>query len=196
MTSSSMLVLACLFFAAGAQRLELSSVHSQGRGTDQLAQLLFAHSPSAFAPSVQTAMQQSIMMTKGRRQEPIMTDKFLTRLEQSGLLSKVAEAGLLTKASQAGLIPFAEQNLPLVEKLGLLSILEFVIDFNAGTLVVAGLALIAGPPLLTALDLSGIVTVPAEFLPFAIVTGSAGAVLGVALIAVASIVSDLQTLVV
>jgi hypothetical protein len=127
----------------------------------------------------------------------------LPAVEKTGLLSFLAEAGLLTKAEKAGLFSSleaagafstAEKALPVLEKLGLLSLVQDVIETDAGTLSTAGAALIAAAPLYAALDVAGVVPTPeGALLALAVLGGLATTAAGAALLPVANIASILQS---
>jgi hypothetical protein len=126
--------------------------------------------------------------------------KLLSQVEKLGLLSTVAEKGLLSKAEDAGVLSSLESSgafstiektLPAVERLGLLSVLQGVIDNDPSGLSTTGALLALLAPTYAALDAAGIVPDPG-LLPLA-VGGLVSTAAGVALLTVANAISVLQS---
>merc|ERR1712118_80515 len=67
----------------------------------------------------------------------------------------IAELGLLSAAEDLGAFSLIEKSLPLVEKLGLLSILEEAVDIEAGLIFTGANFLIASGPTLLVLQICG-----------------------------------------
>ena len=64
--------------------------------------------------------------------------KLLTAVSELGLLSSAEEAGVFSKLEGAGAFSLIEKTLPLVEKLGLLSVLETAKEIDAGLTITLG----------------------------------------------------------
>ena len=72
-----------------------------------------------------------------------------------GLLSAAEDAGVFSKLESAGAFSLIEKSLPLVEKLGALSILEEAVDIEAGLIFTGANFLIASGPTLLVLQICG-----------------------------------------
>lgn len=110
-----------------------------------------------------------------------------------GLLSAAEDAGVFSTLENLGAFSLIEKSLPLVEKLGLLSLLEEAVDTEAGLIFTGANFLIASGPVLLVLQIcgffpqaKGIVVLP----EVAFVLGTTA--LGAALFALAFTVSVLQ----
>jgi hypothetical protein len=113
----------------------------------------------------------------------------LSAIEGTGVASYTAEAGLLSGAEQAGVFStleglgafsLIESTLPLVEKLGLLSKFEALLDVEAGLLFSLANFLIALGPVIFVLQICDLFPVPFPVpleIAFDVVTLGAGAVL-------------------
>merc|ERR1711990_1132699 len=116
-----------------------------------------------------------------------------TAIADAGLLSAAEDAGVFSKLESAGAFSLIEKSLPLVEKLGALSILEEAVDIEAGLIFTGANFLIASGPTLLVLQICGFypkaegITILPEVL---FVLGSTA--LGVALFVLGFVASVLQ----
>jgi len=70
--------------------------------------------------------------------------RILSSIADAGLLSKAEEAGVFTKLEELGAFSTLEKLLPLVDKVGLLGILENLLDVPANVQVLLAAALLGG----------------------------------------------------
>lgn len=80
-----------------------------------------------------------------------------TALAESGLLSAAEEAGVFSKLEKAGAFSLAEKALPLVEKLGLLSTFERLVNVDNGLIFTGANTLLFFPIGLFALQICAFV---------------------------------------
>merc|ERR1712008_419655 len=81
--------------------------------------------------------------------------KILTAVADAGLLSAAEDAGVFSTLENLGAFSLIEKSLPLVEKLGLLSLLEEAVDTEAGLIFTGANFLIASGPVLLVLQICG-----------------------------------------
>jgi len=119
--------------------------------------------------------------------------QFATTLSELGLLSAAEKAGLFSALEQRGAFSTAEKLLPVVDKLGLLQLMQNTLDVEAGLLFTAANWLIALGPIYVSLAICNFAPIPEGpllLLPGALFTGTTGA--GVLLWAWAYAVGKLQ----
>jgi hypothetical protein len=135
----------------------------------------------------------------GARNEERDSVKVLTRAEDLGLLSLVSDSNLLSKAEESGLfttlessgaLSTAEKALPVVENLGLLSVLQSLIDEEPLGLVILGTLLAGLGPLYATLDIAGVVPDQGAI---GVLGGLTTTAAGVALLALANAITLLQS---
>merc|ERR1712128_16783 len=81
--------------------------------------------------------------------------KISTAVAEAGLLSAAEDAGVFSTLENLGAFSLIEKSLPLVEKLGLLSLLEEAVDTEAGLIFTGANFLIASGPVLLVLQICG-----------------------------------------
>ena len=86
--------------------------------------------------------------------------KLLTAVSEAGLLSAAEDAGVFSKLEGAGAFSLIEKTLPLVEKLGLLSLLETAKEIDAGLTITFGGFIFFFTPGTIALQACGFLPVP------------------------------------
>ena len=86
--------------------------------------------------------------------------KLLTAVSELGLLSSAEEAGVFSKLEGAGAFSLIEKTLPLVEKLGLLSVLETAKEIDAGLTITLGGFIFFFTPGTIALQACGFLATP------------------------------------